>query len=205
MSRAKKGFTLLELLIVIGILAILATATVVVLNPGELLRQSRDAQRISDMAVLNKALGLYVTSATSSDLNAVMPNTGCASPGGRTYQSGTTAATSTFSAGRGGGGSGSSSSTSASSARLANGNGWLPVDFTAIPGRAPFAKLPIDPSNDVPGWLVYQYACDQTTLTYELNTKFESSKFNTTDNRPGKDGGNDVNTYEVGTAGNLAL
>jgi prepilin-type N-terminal cleavage/methylation domain-containing protein len=41
-----KGFTLIELLIVIAILAILATAVVLVLNPAQILAQARDAQRI---------------------------------------------------------------------------------------------------------------------------------------------------------------
>ena len=61
----KKGFTLLELLIVIAILAILATATILVLNPAELLKQARDSQRVTDIANLNSALSLYVTAVSS--------------------------------------------------------------------------------------------------------------------------------------------
>ncbi|MFA7202022.1 MAG: type II secretion system protein, partial [Candidatus Paceibacterota bacterium] len=44
--RSKSSFTLIELLIVIGILAILTAAVVLVLNPTELLKQGRDSKRM---------------------------------------------------------------------------------------------------------------------------------------------------------------
>ncbi|MFA6494844.1 MAG: type II secretion system protein, partial [Candidatus Paceibacterota bacterium] len=40
-----KSFTLIELLIVIGILAILVAAIVITLNPAQLLAQARDSKR----------------------------------------------------------------------------------------------------------------------------------------------------------------
>lgn len=53
---ASKGFTLLELLIVIAILAVLASVTVIVINPAELLARARDSQRMGDIAAINTAL-----------------------------------------------------------------------------------------------------------------------------------------------------
>ena len=44
-----RGFTLLELLIVIGILATLATVVVLIINPAERLARTRDAKRIVDL------------------------------------------------------------------------------------------------------------------------------------------------------------
>ncbi len=44
------AFTLVELLVVIAIIAILAVEVTLTLNPAQLLAQSRDATRISDMA-----------------------------------------------------------------------------------------------------------------------------------------------------------
>src|ERR1700722_18955621 len=61
-----KGVTLIELLVVIAIIAILAVVVVLTLNPAELLRQSRDANRVSDIATLTSALNLYVTDQTGA-------------------------------------------------------------------------------------------------------------------------------------------
>src|ERR1039457_302059 len=55
----RSAFTLIELLVVIAIIAILAVVVVLTLNPAQLLAQSRDATRVSDMATLNSALSLY--------------------------------------------------------------------------------------------------------------------------------------------------
>ena len=53
-----KGFTLIELLIVIAILAILATTVVLVLNPAQILAETRDGQRLNDMGTLQSAISL---------------------------------------------------------------------------------------------------------------------------------------------------
>ena len=73
----KSGFTLLELLIVIGILAILSAVVVFVLNPAETLRKSRDAQRIADLATMKSALGLYLTQTATPLLDNTAGNTTC--------------------------------------------------------------------------------------------------------------------------------
>ncbi len=50
----KRGFTLIEILVVIGILAILLGAAIVALNPGRQFAQARDSQRWSHVdAILN--------------------------------------------------------------------------------------------------------------------------------------------------------
>lgn len=59
--RGTASFTLVELLVVIGILAILTAAVVIVLNPAELLKQSRDSKRITDMAAVDNALKILLT------------------------------------------------------------------------------------------------------------------------------------------------
>jgi len=75
-SRNQKGFTLLELLIVIGIIAILSVALVFVLNPSEALKKGRDSQRISDLTTLKKAIEIYKTNIQSPKL-AGTDNEGC--------------------------------------------------------------------------------------------------------------------------------
>ena len=137
----KRGFTLLELLIVIGILAILAATTVLVLNPAELLKQARDSQRVSDLATLNSALGMYVTDVSSPDLgtsaNCDVYNDGTneiiANCGGRHV--GTTVS---------------------STLRTVDNTGWLPVPFSGISGGSPLPVLPIDPSHN--STYFYSYA-----------------------------------------------
>ena len=70
MNTQKKGFTLVELLIVIGILAVLATTAVIVLNPVELLKQARDSQRLSDLDSVRSATSLYLADVTSPSFTA---------------------------------------------------------------------------------------------------------------------------------------
>ncbi len=69
MKKNKKGgFTLLELLIVIAILAILSVALVIVLNPAETLKKARDAQRRADVNTILNAVYQYTI-----DSNGVLP------------------------------------------------------------------------------------------------------------------------------------
>src|SRR3989344_6249527 len=53
-----KGFTLLELLLVIGILGALSTVVMVIINPVELYKQTRDTRRISDLQTIDKAISI---------------------------------------------------------------------------------------------------------------------------------------------------
>src|SRR3989344_5392991 len=67
--NSKKGFTLLELLIVIAIIAVLSTILIVAINPAETLRKTRDTQRISDLSSVKTAIGVYVTTAAIPQLD----------------------------------------------------------------------------------------------------------------------------------------
>lgn len=57
MKRNKKGFTLVELLVVIAIIGLLATIAVVALSAAR--RSSRDAKRIADVRQTQTGLELY--------------------------------------------------------------------------------------------------------------------------------------------------
>lgn len=55
----RKGFTLIELIVVIGIIAILSTMLLAVINPLAQFQKGRDAQRKSDLSQIQKALEQY--------------------------------------------------------------------------------------------------------------------------------------------------
>lgn len=215
-----QGFTLLELLIVIAIIAILSVILILVLDPAETLKKSRDSQRMSDLSTLKTALGLYSTS-TSIPMMASSSNVACkgTATDGSTWQvgqdkiyysypSGTPGApitdvsldgVTTFTTNFGG--------TQATNANLAltDGNGWLPVNMSGLPGGSPISNLPIDPVNTMTVGavastdLVYRYACSEPTGKYEIDARLESNAYTSADNKMTKDGGNNANLYEVGT------
>ena len=185
--KSPKGFTLIELLIVIGILAILATAVVLVLNPAELFRQARDSQRISDLSTLKSALSLYLATVSNPAL-------------------GTTINCYTHAAGVAANCDGRHVGTLVSNPLPAiNGTGWVPVNFTTMPGGSPLAVLPVDPTNNVTYF--YSYALNATSLTFEINANMESVRYSNTgsDDVESTDGGTSVDVYETGNAPGLNL
>ncbi|MBT4850310.1 prepilin-type N-terminal cleavage/methylation domain-containing protein [Candidatus Parcubacteria bacterium] len=70
-KKQNKGFTLVELIIVVAIIALLAAATFVATNPAKRIGQANDAQRWSDISAIADAWAAYVadnggSNATSS-------------------------------------------------------------------------------------------------------------------------------------------
>ena len=196
----RKGFTLIELLIVIAILAILATVVVLVLNPTQLLAESRDSQRLSDMQTLNAALSLYGATASTVDLDGsgsgdcptdcfVYESTGVAANcGGRHDAARATTEIQTTDAQK----------------RDIDGDGWIPVNLGNASGGSPLSVLPVDPVNNTTGCsgsagCFYSYACSNTATTWEVNANLESTRYTSgTDNKEDADGGNVATIYEIG-------
>jgi prepilin-type N-terminal cleavage/methylation domain-containing protein len=178
-----KGFTLLELLIVIAILAVLATVAVLVINPVEYLRQARDSQRINDLAALKGALDLYTSATTTVSLGACLTTAGSAAR--CTFAGGTSPFLSPNN-----GNCGVNNTTGV-------GGGitdWVDVNFASLTGGSPLPKLPLDPTNSTTYF--YAYACSNTSNTYELDAKLESAKYGP---MAASDGGNHA-FYEIGSS-----
>jgi len=188
-NNFNKGFTLVELLAVVTILATIATATVIIMNPVEMIRQAEDAVKLNDLNSIHQVLNLFRSNRPGGSLG--VPNTvyvsipsastDCAGlglpslPAGWNYRCVT-----------------------AANLRRIDGNGWIPVNFTAITGRIPLTTLPIDPINTVASGSYYIYVTNGTS--WALATMIGSRRHAPFAVR---DGGTDFGRFEVGT--NLSL
>lgn len=210
----------MELLIVIGIIAVLSVTLILVLNPSETLKKARDTQRMSDMSTLKTALGLILTSSSTPYLSA--GNTTCLNGGASNAKifyslDGTSCTPTTVVPGADANGTNfNAAGTCVASPTYTNtnGGGWVPVVFDWLPGGSPISNLPIDPVNTATSTitnssLVYRYACQSTgtaakpSNVFELNATLESNAYTVDDNKMVKDGGDSASYYEVGT--NLKL
>lgn len=70
--RPTKGFTLIEILVVIGMIGILAAAVLVAVNPLKQFSQARNAKRVSDVNAILNAVGNRI-----ADNNGQFANDSC--------------------------------------------------------------------------------------------------------------------------------
>ncbi|MFH0890461.1 MAG: type II secretion system protein [Candidatus Liptonbacteria bacterium] len=179
------GFTLIELLVVIAIVAVISTVVILTLNPAELLKQSRDSNRMSDLSVLQKAIVLYQTDVPGGSISA---NSNCyvsigSSPG----------------ANCGGWFTATHATVVTSTSRAVDGTGWLPVNFSAITHSRVISSLPLDPENNTSYY--YAYAASSTNYSFEINANMESTKYaqGGIADVESKDGGSINSVYELGS------
>lgn len=185
-----KGFTLVELSVVIAVVAIVGGVLIAVINPTELVKHSRDSTRLTQAAELNKAVSLfrlekptasigesgvvYVSipdsSATCSGIASQLPSLAK----GWQYRCAPNQNT-----------------------KKTDGTGWIPIDFASLPAGSPFAELPVDPSNSAMQKLFFAYAVGNG---YVITAALESERFQA---EAVNDGGSDNNRIEMGS--NLAL
>ena len=168
-NSAKHGFTIVEVLVVLGILIVLVVVALFFLNPSQLASQGRDSNRLSDLTLLNESISLYHEAkpggslGTSGIIYISIPDlaatstagTDCSSLGLPALSSGTyhCAASSTY--------------------RNIDGTGWLPINFSTLVGRS-FSTLPVDPVNTTSSKEYYVYVASGTQ--YEVLANPEAQK-----------------------------
>jgi prepilin-type N-terminal cleavage/methylation domain-containing protein len=224
----KKGFTLLELLIVIAIIAVLAVLLIIVLDPSETLKRARDSQRVSDLNTIKSAIGLYLTETTTPQLgNTTLFCLGKTSP--RIFYSVVNMGPCNYGQFLPVGSDAvgqlyfnwycSNNNTTTSTLTAVDGTGWLPINFLSLSGGSPISNLPVDPINTVASStapnnndLVYRYLCQQQTSdntrpanAYQLAAVLESALYGPSNPNglDSKDGGQNPNYYEVGSDNRL--
>jgi prepilin-type N-terminal cleavage/methylation domain-containing protein len=159
-KQINKGFTLIELLVVIAIIAILMVTVIVTINPGQLLAQARDSNRLSDLNTINTAINMFITD--TGGKSGIMGTSGI------TYLSlidptaTTTAGTDCTNLGFT---SGYFHCPASSTVQKSDGTGWIPINFTQISSGNPLTQIPIDPINTSSSDEYYAYATNGTTYT----------------------------------------
>jgi len=167
-AKDRSAFTLIELLVVIGIIAILAVVVVLTLNPIELLRQSRDSTRLSDIQTLTSAINLSISQGASVSGTPYTLYLSLSDPNATTT-AGTNCAGLGF--------VGNFHCSESSTIHNVDGTGWLPVNFNsgALGLQPAISELPVDPENASSGNFYYAYETDGTN--WEIAAAPESSKY----------------------------
>jgi prepilin-type N-terminal cleavage/methylation domain-containing protein len=143
LNKNSKSFTLIELLIVLALIAILATVLIVTIKPGTIFSRARDTKRINDLKNIERIMDvLYATESTFNELNYASSNVvyislpdsslTCDSwlselpslPSGWSYHCSVTPTN-------------------------IDGTGWIPIPFSNFP-ILNISQLPIDPINKPP-------------------------------------------------------
>jgi len=174
----KKGFTLIELIIVIALIALLATTVILVINPVKIFQEARDSQRIADLGQMNSAMSLMLATSSSQ------PTLGPSAANCYVHKAGQNCTTRYISA----------TTSTVSTSQGVTGSGWVPVNLGSTPA---IPAWPIDPSNNTTNF--YSYAYDNSN-SWEFTAKMESARYTAgTDDVTGTDGGNKPDLFEVGT------
>jgi prepilin-type N-terminal cleavage/methylation domain-containing protein len=127
-NKSSRGFTLIELLVVIAIIAVIAAVVIMLVNPLEILRKSRDSTRLADLKGLMNSIEVGMQD-TAGNPEAYL----CQSPATAPCNG---------------------ASNAVGNMRINNGTGWVKINFSAI-SNVTVVTLPIDPTNDSTHFYTY--------------------------------------------------
>lgn len=196
-GRRISGFTLLELLITVAIIAVLMIGVLFFLNPSEAIKSTHDGGRIADVGTLAKTIYLFESSVeggsigNASTVYVSVPDPAANSSAGNACDSLNLPLLPSGWAYHCAG---------PAYYKNADGSGWIPVNFAALPTGRPFNKLPADPANSTSTGFYYTYITNGG-LNYELTSPMESVKYGHggPNDVVSKDGGKHDDLYEVGS------
>lgn len=207
----RRGFALIDVAVVTGVVALLGATAAFVLNPADLLKESRDVERISALGKMNAAMGLlFATSdwrpargvcaesaatSTSPLGEALWKGLDMSVPVPRCYQhapSSVARCEERYEAPISG---------AVSASRKNDGSGWVPMNLSRAAGGTLLAEWPIDPKED--GMNFYSFVCRKNgdSVKWEFAAHMESARYAAggPDDVESTDGGNRPGLLEVGT------
>jgi len=121
MNTSNKGFTLIEILVVIGIIAVLATIVLIAINPARQFAQARNSQRTSNV---NAILNAYGQNVADNKGSATCPSIPVIDPVPANLGSG-------------------------DGARIANTGGGTTIDMRSCLAPTYISELPADPTGTI--------------------------------------------------------
>lgn len=195
-----RGFTLIEILTVLGSLAIIGGILFTVFKSTDIFKCSRDSQRIGDLNKLSTLVIHYLNNYPNADLDGGFELTGIDEASSSIYISVPSdkenIPTSTIINNK----VWQIKTVNSDSSKKLDGNGWLPINFKVL-GQLPINELPIDPLNSYSEKKFYGYVFNRKIRGFEINANLECNRFklNGADDKVSNDGGDDPNIFEVGS------
>jgi len=183
----KSSFTLVELMIVLAILAILAAVIIFAIKPGNIIDQTNDYKRVSDLNNISKSIN-YLNTIQLGLLNLGSPTTIYVSLPDNTSTTCNSYALPSLPTGY------IYACKNTTDYKKNDATGWIPINFRESDNSNILSSLPVDPTNNLTYYYTY-FPGGSFELTAQL-TKGRDSSIN--------DNGNSTLLYETGTPNHVA-